>query len=475
MKQSILQFCGALLLMITPFGMIAQVPGAGTAYDFSSTTMSTPDNASLNPTNISIEAWIKADTWAPNLWQNVIVSKDGWAAGDQGYTLRAGANGVLSFNFSGGGTWREVTSAPLMATGKWYHVAGTYDGATMRIYINGEEVGTNAYAGSITNGPYDLTIGGASFTVGGPRYFDGTIDEVRIWSEPVTETEIRDYMCKKLDASHPSIAALLAHYSFDSPGFLLDASGNGNNLTNVSATQVTSGAAIGDESVYEYGTPYDLSLAYSTIDSIHVQSTNTISTIHLYRVDMAPNTLNASATIDSMDYSHYYGVFVGSSASYNYTLAYNYYGNAMGLTNGSYLNLAGRTDGSGTTWTPQGATVNQPATTVNKTFNSNTEVMLAIACPSINLSVSGVQNLCGTATLDATDQATNGNYPWHDGNGPITGETNAAYTMTATGNYYLVANDGLCVDTSDVINLTINPNPTVGFGTLGNVFCEDDG
>ncbi|MFK7787255.1 MAG: T9SS type A sorting domain-containing protein, partial [Crocinitomicaceae bacterium] len=97
------------------------------------------------------------------------------------------------------------------------------------------------------------------------------------------------------------------------------------------------------------------------------------------------------------------------------------------------------------------------------------------ACPSINLSVSGVQNLCGNATLDATDQATNGNYQWHDGNGPISGETNAAYTMTATGNYYLVANDGLCVDTSDVINLTINPNPTVGFGTLGNAFCEDDG
>ena len=44
---------------------------------------------------------------------------------------------------------------------------------------------------------------------------------------------------------------------------------------------------------------------------------------------------------------------------------------------------------------------NQPATTVNKTFNDRAEVMLAIACPSINLSVSGIQYLCGNETLDA--------------------------------------------------------------------------
>mgnify|MGYP001281253107 CR=1 FL=1 len=176
-----------------------------------------------------------------------------------------------------------------MQIGKWYHVAATYDGAMMRIYVNGEEVGTTAYAGAITNGSYNLTIGGAAYTARGPRYFDGNIDEVRIWSEPITETEIRDYMCKKLDPSHPSFASLLAHYKFDAPNYFSDSSPNGNNLTNIGATQAISGAPIGDESVYGYGTPYDLSIVYSTIDSIRVQSSNTISTIHLYRVDMEPN------------------------------------------------------------------------------------------------------------------------------------------------------------------------------------------
>lgn len=464
-----------LSILLIPIAVNAQEPGAGSAYDFANNHMTAPNTASLNPTVMTIEAWIKADSWAVNSWQNVIVSKDGWATGDQGYVLRAGANGTLSFNFSGGGTWREVTSAPTMQTGKWYHVAGTYDGTTMRAYINGEEVGTTAYSGSITNGTYDLHIGRAAYTIGGTRYFDGEIDEVRMWNVPVSQNVLQDYMCKKIDASHPETSALIAHYTFDSPSFLLDSSPNANNLTNVGATQTVSGAAMGDASVHQYGGSYDLSLAYGAIDSINVQSTNSISTIHLYRVDNQPNTLNAASTIDSMDYTHYYGVFVGASASYNYNMAYNYYGNAMGLSNANYLNLAARTDATITSWNPQGATVNQPSTTVNKTFSDRTEVMLAIACREINLNFSGIQNLCGSETLDVLDQAVNMNYQWHNTGGPIPSETNSSYTITATGDYYLTANDGLCIDTSDLINVAIHPLPTVDFGTLNATHCDNDG
>jgi hypothetical protein len=156
-------------------------------------------------------------------------------------------------------------------------------------------------------------------------------------------------------------------------------------------------------------------------------------------------------------------------------MAYNYYGNAMGLTNPANLNIAGRTDASMSPWNPQGATVNQPTTTVNKTFNDRTELMLAIACKQINLNSSGIQNLCGNETLNAMDQAVNTNYQWHNAGGPIASETNSSYTITTTGDYYLTANDGLCVDTSDMINVTINPIPTVEFGTLSSTHCENDG
>ena len=105
-----------LLVLVSPLSH-AQLPGAGSAYNFSNNHMTAPEDPSLNPSYISIEAWIKADTWATNVWENVIVSKDGWASGNEGYVLRAGANGTLSFNFSGAGTWIEATSTPVMQTG----------------------------------------------------------------------------------------------------------------------------------------------------------------------------------------------------------------------------------------------------------------------------------------------------------------------------------------------------------------------
>ena len=469
-----LNFISLIAIILVSSLVNAQEPGAGTCYDFASNTMVAPNDASLNPTYISIEAWIKADSWGANSWENVIVSKDGWASGPEGYTLRTGANGTLSFNFGSGGVWTEVLSAPTMLTGKWYHVAGTFDGATLRIYINGVEVGTTAYVGTIANGAYNLTIGGAAYTVGGTRNFDGNIDEIRMWNTAISNAEIQDYMCKKIDASHPSYASLIAHYNYDNPGYFLDGSTNGNDLTNLGATQVTSGAAIGDASIHQYGGPYDLSLGYPAVDSINVQSTNSISTIHLYRVDMAPNTINTGGSMDSLDYSHYYGVFVGSSAAYNYTLDYNYHGNPLAIGNPTYVDLAGRTNATVTSWAPQGGTVSVPTTTITKTLNDRSEVMIGIVCPHINLDLSGTINACQGDTITVTDLGTNSTYQWYDGSGPLAGETSNTIDLFYTEDFYLVANDAACTDTSAIVNLLVFPTPTVTFGPFPSPgVCED--
>lgn len=466
----------SLLTLISQinFSIRAQAVGAGDATDFTSSYLSTPHDVALNPSFITLEAWIKADSWAPNSWGNVIISKDGWLTGNQGYTLRAGANGTLSFNLAHLGTWQEVTSTPQMLAGRWYHVAGTYDGSMMRIYINGLEVGTFAHSGTIEGGNYDLNIGNIAYTSGGARYFDGQIEEVRVWSTPLPQAQIKDYMCQKMNAAHPSYASLLAHYSFNGTGLLVDSSPNGHNLTNFGAVQEVSSAPIGDQSIHQYGSPYNLTLAYGTIDSIQVQSANTLSTIHLYRIDTAPVNLTANASLDSMDYTHYYGVFPASAASYNYTLKYYYTGNPTSIGNEVNLNLAGRANAASPIWVPQNATVNQALGTVNKTLSAGVEVMLAIACKDINLSVSGSQQLCEGNVLLVNDIATNSNYQWHNDSGPIASETNASYLISTTGNYYLVANSGMCVDTSSTISMIINPLPTVDFGTLSSTHCEND-
>jgi hypothetical protein len=453
----------------------AQLAGSGNSYDFSSSYISAPNNASLNSSFITLEAWIKADSWATNIWENVIISKDGWASGEQGYTLRSGANGSLSFNIGVAGAWQEVSSGPLMALGQWYHVAGTYDGTTMRIYINAEEVNTFAYSGVIASSTYALNIGKIAYTAGGFRYFDGMIDEVRVWTAAVPQSSIQDYMCKKVTATHPQYASLGGYWNFDDVGTILDSSPNTNDASTTGSTQVISGAPIGDESIHSYAGPFDLTLGIPALDSVQVESLSAAQTIHIYRVDMQPTDITTGPGIDSMDYSHYYGVFVGANAPYTYDLSYHYSANPIGISNEANLELTGRTDGTVSPWTAQGSALNAPVDEVDNTYSNRTEVMLGITCTQVNLSTAGSITICAGDTVNSFDLAVNSNYQWHDGSGPIVLETTNSIDLVTTGDYYLVANTGVCADTSNTINLVVNPLPLVDFGTAPNPgSCEND-
>ncbi len=459
------------LLFCSP-SLNAQLAGAGNAYDFNFNYVYAPDAPSLNVQYVTLEAWIKADSWAPNIWQNVIISKDGWAGGEQGYTLRAGANGSLSFNIGPvGAPWQEVTTGPVMNTGQWYHVAASYDGSVMRIYINGEELNTNNYTGLIDNYPYDLTIGRIAYTAGGTRDFDGTIDEVRVWNAALPASSIQEYMCKKVIATHPQFANLVGYWNMDGPT-PIDNSPNGNNGINVGATQVASGAAIGNESIFTYGSPVDLTLPYMGIDSLQVVTVDAVNTVHVYRIDEAPLNAALSPGIDSVDQTHHYGVFADGA---NYTLDVTYHYGSNPLNGGQYYELIGRTDGTVSPWTVQNATLDQLASTLDQSYTSRHEFILGISCPQLNMNLSGAQSLCAGETILLEDQSTSTfGWQWHDASGPIAGATNASYTVTATGDYYVVVNDGACLDSNNAINVTINDLPVVSFGNLGTDHCEND-
>lgn len=449
----------------------AQLAGSGKAFDFSSSYISVPNNAALSPSFITIEAWIKADSWATNIWENVIVSKDGWLSGDQGYTLRAGANGSLSFNIGTPG-WREVTTGPVMVTGKWYHVAGTYDGTTMRIYVNGEELNTFAYTGTISNGTYDLNIGRISYAVGGTRYFDGMIDEVRIWNSALPQSSLRDFMCKKLTASHPQYANLAGYWNFDDIGSIVDQSPNGLNGTIVGATQVNSGAPIGNESIHSYGVSALMTLPWGGIDSVQVSSVNPIQTIHLYSVTGAPtNPVNVPGV--TSDQTHYYGVYVGQNAATSVDATY-FYGSNPFVTAGNeqYLGLVGRTNGNAN-WTADGGLLTQATNRIDKNYTTTREIVLGKVCPPATVNLSGNQEICFGDTLDLASTGTASILQWHNASGPIAGATSPNLSVTTSGNYYLVANGPGCLDTSSTISLTVNPLPVVQFAPIATDYCEN--
>lgn len=73
--------------------------------------------------------------------------------------------------------------------GEWYHFAGTFDGKTLKVYVNGKLEGEKPNPVDILPSDKDLWIGGDDY--GRPTdLFPGKIDEVRIYDKVLTESEI---------------------------------------------------------------------------------------------------------------------------------------------------------------------------------------------------------------------------------------------------------------------------------------------
>jgi len=81
-----------------------------------------------------------------------------------------------------------VTGTAAVPLNAWTHVALTYDGAALRLYVNGTQVSTTDLAGPMASSTNPLRIGGNS--VWG-EYFKGLIDEVRIYNRPLAPSEIQ--------------------------------------------------------------------------------------------------------------------------------------------------------------------------------------------------------------------------------------------------------------------------------------------
>jgi len=93
---------------------------------------------------------------------------------------------------NGGG--KTVTSETKLETGKWYHLAGTYDGAKVKIYINGKLEGEEPYAGLLRSDRAPVHLGGGKLfgTDWGNQFTaNGTIDDVMIWARALSAEEVR--------------------------------------------------------------------------------------------------------------------------------------------------------------------------------------------------------------------------------------------------------------------------------------------
>ncbi|PTM01860.1 MAG: hypothetical protein DA405_13345, partial [Bacteroidetes bacterium] len=176
------RFLGIAMSCFLSLSAQAQIVQNALSFDGTNDYVDCGNNASVQITGnqITLEAWIYPTSWKSLVWQGNIIAKEQNGFGnDNGYMLRAGNNGSLNLTL-GSGSWSELISATNTLTlNTWQHVAGTYDGSYLRLYVNGNVVDSMAANITISNSSSTLFIGDNG---SGARYFPGTVDEVRIWN-----------------------------------------------------------------------------------------------------------------------------------------------------------------------------------------------------------------------------------------------------------------------------------------------------
>ena len=191
--------------------------GRALSFDGVNDVVTIADSPSLDlSTGMTIEAWVRPS--ALSGWRSVVLKerRDGLA-----YSLyahdnapRPAATVSVDADVSAAGTG----ALPLNV---WTHLAATYDGATVRLYVNGALAGTQPASGRLPETADPMRIGGN--LVWG-EYFSGRIDEVRIYNRALAPGDIAR------DMNTMVVSGLVAAYGFEEVEgtTAADASGSGN-------------------------------------------------------------------------------------------------------------------------------------------------------------------------------------------------------------------------------------------------------
>jgi hypothetical protein len=163
--------------------------GSALVFNGTSTRVFVNSSTSLNLTaGMTLMAWVQPNN-ANQSGNRTIIRRE-----SNGYWLYAGRSGFNGTLRPGGGvilgtsTQETVSTSTQMPNNTWRHVAITYDGTEVVLYVNGAEVDSEAATGTInSSGNNPLWIGGNSPA---GEYFQGVIDEVRVYNRALSATEV---------------------------------------------------------------------------------------------------------------------------------------------------------------------------------------------------------------------------------------------------------------------------------------------
>ncbi len=155
-----------------------------------------PHDATLDPLQFTLELWafVPAKKGGSNSGTSWVACKNRNEAFDGNYGI-VFQNGMAQARINiggGGGNQHEISPVPQRAlqADAWSHLAMSYDGDTLRFYINGQEAGSKKIGKVRTPGQHALAFGRREDGGGNGMHFTGAIDQIRIYDRALNLEEI---------------------------------------------------------------------------------------------------------------------------------------------------------------------------------------------------------------------------------------------------------------------------------------------
>lgn len=134
---------------------------------------------------LSVECWVRTDL--PDQHNKWIINRVFGGAETTGFRLGV-LYGKPSFQIPVTPWSHHLVGNLPLPTDRWVHLVGTFDGTTMRLYMDGQEVGTMERPGRVAGNDRHIILG--NYDVDHPAYFTGLLDEVRIYNRALPQGEI---------------------------------------------------------------------------------------------------------------------------------------------------------------------------------------------------------------------------------------------------------------------------------------------
>jgi hypothetical protein len=195
----------------------------GKAYRFDGSNDVITTSSFASPTSaMTIELWAKSSTDNWNSYGMLASKRDSFVLHPEPDT-----KAINFFVYIAGVGWANTLYTSTKDLKQWHHYAGTYDGATLRIYEDGElkAVPTNS-AGTINSDNSSMTIGQDDGIA--DRFFNGSIDEVMLWNRALSPEEINaSYSAGVWKLYHNFTSLSSGTYTYKA--YVVDQAGNLNN------------------------------------------------------------------------------------------------------------------------------------------------------------------------------------------------------------------------------------------------------